>query len=147
MAAKKNSFDGYIDQVGEMFSKLPAMPKGGREFFVMILPWFALIFGILGVLGAISSFGLFSYFSPYMYLGGADAVGRGMITVVLSVVSSVLLLMAFSGLNKRKERGWKFIYFSEVVALVSNLVMFSVFGVLLTLVGFYILYQVRSYYK
>lgn len=130
-----------------MFSKLPAMPKGGREFFVMILPWFALIFGILGVLGVISSFGLFSYFSPYMYLGGTGIVGRGMITVVLGVISAVLLLMAFSGLNKKKEKGWKFIYFSEVVSLVANLVMFSVGGILLTLVGFYILYQIRLYYK
>lgn len=147
MAAKKNSLNGYIDSVGEMFAKLPAMPKGGREFFVMILPWVALIFGALGVLGAISSFGLFSYFSPYMYWGGADFVGRGIISVILSLVASVLLLLAFPGLNKKKENGWNFIYYSEAVSLASNIVMFSVGGVLITLVGFYILYQIRSYYK
>jgi len=147
MATNKNSINGYIDSVGDMFAKLPAMPKGGREFFVMILPWVALIFGALGVLAAISSFGLFSYFSPYMYLGGADVVGRGMIAVVLGIASSALLLLAFPGLNKKKEKGWTFIYYSAVVTLVSNIVMFSVVGVLMTLLGFYILYQVRSYYK
>lgn len=147
MASKKNSFEGYIDQIGGIFTSLPSLPKGGREFFVMILPWAALILGALGVLGAISSFGLFSYFSPYMYLGGVDAVGRGMIIVILGLVSSVLLLMAFPGLNAKKSKGWNLIYYSEVVALISNIVIFSLGGVLITLIGFYILYQIRSYYK
>ena len=145
--AKKNSLSGVIDSVGEYFAKLPAMPKGGRDFFVMILPWAALILGGLGVLGAISSFGLFSYFSPYMYYGGTSFVGRGVIVIVLGLVSSVLLLMAFSPLSKKKERGWNLVYYGQALGLVSNIVMFSVGGILVTLLGFYILYQIRSYYK
>lgn len=147
MASKNNSFDSYIDQIGGIFNSLPALPKGGREFFVMILPWVALILGALGVLRTISSFGLFSYFSPYMALGGVDAVGRGMIIVILGLVSSVLLLMAFPGLNAKKSKGWKLIYYSEIVSLVSSIVIFSLGGILITLIGFYILYQVKSYYK
>lgn len=145
--AKKNSFNGLIDTVGEYFSKLPAMPKGGRDFFVMILPWASLILGGLGVLGAISSFGLFSYFSPYMYYGGAGFAGRGMVVVLLGLAASILLLMAFSPLGKKKEKGWNFVYYSEAISLVSNIVIFSVGGIVITLLGFYILYQIRSYYK
>ncbi len=145
--AAKNTIDGYIDSVGDYFKKLPELPRGGREFFVMVLPWIALIFGILGVLSAISSFGLFSYFAPGMYWGGADVVGRGMLSVVLALVSSVLLLMAFKGTKEKKAQGWKLFYYSEVVMLVSNIILFSVGGIIMTLLGFYILYQIRSYYK
>ncbi len=145
--AAKNSIDKYIDTVEDYFKKLPQLPKGGREFIVMVLPWVALIFGILGLLGAISSLGLFSYFSA-MYWGAANSiVGLGIVSLVLGILSALLLLMAFLGLSKKQERGWKFIYYSEVVALVSSIVTVSLFGVIMVLLGFYILYQVRSYYK
>lgn len=145
--AKKNTYDGYIDSVGDYFKKLPELPRGGREFFVMVLPWIALIFGALGVLSAISAFGIFSYFAPGMYWGGVDVVGRGMISVVLSLVSSVLLLMAFKGTKEKRSQGWKLFYYSEVVMLVSSIVLFSVAGIIMNLLGFYILYQIRSYFR
>lgn len=143
----KNSFDGYIDQIGKYFANLPALPKGGRDFIVMVLPWIALIFGALGVLDSISSLGLFTYFSPYLYLSGVNGAGLGMISIILGFVASLLLLIAFPGLKNKKEKGWKFTYYSEVVALVSNIVVFSVPGVVISLLGFYLLYQVRTYYK
>lgn len=148
MATNKNSISGYIDSVGKMFAKLPAMPKGGRDFIVMIVPWLALIFGILGLLGSISAFRLFTYFPPMVYWGGtARLAGTGIIVLILGIISSVLLLMAFSGTKNKKEKGWRFLYYSEIVALVSSVITVSPGGILVALVGFYLLYQIRSYYK
>ena len=129
------------------FKKLPALPKGGRDFIVMVLPWFSLIVGILGIVGAISSLGLFSSFSAYMYWGGVSGANYGIVVLVLGLISSVLLLMAFPKLQKKKEGGWNFVYYSEVVGLISSVVMFSLGGILMSLIGFYLLYQVRSYFK
>lgn len=145
--AAKNTLDKYIDSVETYYEKLPSLPKGGRKFIVTVLPWIALIFGALGVLGAISGLGLFSQFSSYVNLAGSNVIGVSMLSLVLGLVSSVLLLVAFPGLKNKKEKGWRFLYYSEVVMLVSSIVIFSVSGILMTLLGFYILYQVRSYYK
>lgn len=145
--AAKNSLDKYIDSVETYYDRLPSLPKGGRNFIVTVFPWVALIFGALGTLGAISGLGLFSYFPSYVNIAGSNVVGTSVTSLVLGLVASVFLLMAFPGLRKKKEKGWKFLYYSEVVALVSSILVFSVFGILVTLLGFYIIYQVRSYYK
>lgn len=39
--------------LNDVFGKnLPALPKGGKEFLVKIVPWLALIGGILGLWAA-----------------------------------------------------------------------------------------------
>lgn len=145
--ATKNSLDKYIDSVETYYDKLPSLPKGGRKFTVTVLPWIALIFGALGVLGAILGLGLSSYFPSYAIISGSNVIGASTTSLILGLISSVFLLMAFPGLRKKKEKGWRFLYYSEVVILISSIVVFSVSEILVTLLGFYIIYQVRSYYK
>ena len=46
----KNSAQGLIDTLEELFSKAPALPKNAKDFIVGITPWVALVFGVMGVL-------------------------------------------------------------------------------------------------
>lgn len=147
MAARANSVDSYIDMAGEYFKKLPSLPKNAQEVLVSIAPWIALVFGALGLIGSVVGLGLFTFLAPLAVFAGARETGAGIIVVLLGLVSSVLLLMAFPGTKNKQSRGWKFLYYSEVVSLVSNIVTLSIVGVLFTLVGFYFLYQIRSYFK
>lgn len=144
--AAKNSFNQYIDMAEKYFMKLPALPKGGRNFIVTVLPWIALIFGALGTFGGVVALLSFSFISPVSY-GILKNPGTGLVITVLGLISAIFLLMSFSGLKKSKEKGWKFIFYSETVSLISNIVLFNPGGVILNLVGFYFLYQVRSHYK
>lgn len=145
--ARNNSADSYIDLIGDYFNKLPQLPKGGRDAIVMITPWLALIFGALGLIVALLGLGIFTFLAPIALVVGAKGAGSGFLFAVFGLASSLLLLAAFSGTKNRKERGWKFLYYSEVLSLVANVVYFSLSGVVFTLVGFYFLYQIRSYYK
>lgn len=145
--ARNNSVDSYIDLVGEYFMKLPELPKGGKDAVVMITPWLALIFGALGLITALFGLGIFTFIAPLAMLSGTNAAGAGFVFVVLGLVSSALLVAAFPGTKARKEKGWKYVYYSEVVGLVANIVSFSLPGILFTLIGFYFLYQIRSYYR
>ncbi len=133
------------------FSKLPALPREWKEVIVKVTPWIALIFGVFGVLGGISALGILSVFSPFAVLGGgvggAQAVGMGVLASILLLVSSALMLIAFPGTNARKEAGWNFLFWSQAVSVVSAVLSFSPVGVLLSGVGFYILFQIKSYYK
>lgn len=144
--AKNNSIDGYIDMVGEYFKKLPSLPKNAQSSIAGITPWLALIFGILGVATALVGLGIFTFLAPAL-LTGVRGTGQGFIIVILGLVSSFLLLVSFPGTQKRQEKGWKFIYYSQVVSLVANAVTLSLGGVLFSLIGFYFLYQIREYFK
>lgn len=147
MATRSNSVNQWIDTVGDYYKKLPELPKGGRDMVVTIVPWLSIVFGVLGIIGSLVALGLFSSLAPFALLGGVQAVNQGMVLILLGLVSSVLMVLAFPGTRAHKEKGWKLLYYSEVVSLISNVVTLSIVGVAFTLIGFYFLYQIRSYYR
>lgn len=147
MSSTNKSTD-IIETMGEWFAKFPALPKNGRDVLARIAPVLALIFGILGILVGISGLGVFTVFAPLAYLGGATYYGNGFIAALFYLVASVLMLMAYPGLNAKKYNGWKLLFWSEAVSFVGGLASTNfVSAIIGALIGFYLLYQIRSYYK
>lgn len=147
MAKRSNSVDQWIDRIGEYFKKLPELPRNGKDVVVSIVPWLALVFGILGLVGSLVGLGIFTSLAPLALFAGVRETNQAILIVLLGLVASVLMLAAFPGTQKRQEKGWRFLYYSEVVSLVLNVITVSLVGILFTLVGFYFLYQIRSYYR
>lgn len=149
MAAENINMEQWTKALEEWFAKLPPLPKGITDVVVKVAPWLALVFGVLGVLGSIAATGLLAVLSPFMVLGGGLGVAAGSVVgAVLALVSSVLLLMAFPGLRDRKMAGWKWSFYAEVVSVASSVVALNLFGAVVgALIGFYILFQIKSYYK
>ncbi|HEX7041953.1 MAG TPA: hypothetical protein VF189_01775 [Patescibacteria group bacterium] len=132
----------------EFFMKFPALPKNAREVLVSVTPWFALIFGILGVVIGLLGLGALSLFSPLMVLGGGFGHASGsLISVLIATIASALLLAAFFGTKDHKKQGWDMLFWSEVASVVSSVLYLSPVGVLVALFSFYLLYQIKSYYK
>lgn len=135
----------------EWFSKAPALPTNIREVLVKITPFVAIIFGILGILGAISGLGLLTFFAPMAVVGGVretSSYGMGFIATLFWLASSVLLLAAFPGTKNKQFVGWKLLFWSELVSLVGAIVSFSILsGLIGALIGFYLIFQIKSYYK
>jgi len=137
-----------INTLDQNFAKLPALPKGGRDFLVTVLPWINLIFGVLLVLAALSAFGIGAVLSPFAALGGgAGTAASLMIIAVLGIVEGVLMVASFPSLRKNAARGWTLTFWAAVVSVVSSVVSISISGVVFALIGLYLLFQVRSYYK
>lgn len=147
--------DQLITMLEELFAKAPALPANVREVLVKIAPWFALIFGVLGILGSLMA---------TMALLGASAMVASVATVsmgaagyysilaivalVVGLISSALMLLAYPGLKANKMAGWRYLFFSEVVSLVSAVVSLNLLGLVIGgVIGFYLLFQVKSYYK
>jgi len=146
MAAK--STQELIKMMEDWFSKLPALPKSVNEVIVKISPWIAIIFGVLGVLGSIVALGFVTVLAPFIAMGaGIGQASGGIIGVILALISSALLVFAFPGLNRRSEKGWTLLFYSEVVSAVASVVALSVGGLVGNLIGFYIIFQIKSYYK
>lgn len=133
-----------VAMLGNYFDKAPALPANVREGLVKVAPWLALIFGILGLLSGIGALG----FTPLAMVGGVHTGALFVVSGVLTIIASFWLLMAYPKLAKRQERGWMMLFWVEVLDLLSMLVVFNLVGFIIGgLIGFYLLYQIKSYYK
>jgi hypothetical protein len=128
------------------------LPAGAKDFIVSIAPWLSLIFGVILVLTSIGGLGLFGALAPLsMYAGVGGSAMWLMVYSVLGIAQGALMVLAFSGLKSKKLAGWNWLFWAEIVGLVSPLVSLR-FGGLLgavvgAIIGFYFLFQIKSYYK
>lgn len=142
------SADSIVKAAEGVYAKAPALPKGARDFLFSVVPWIALIFGILTILGSLSAFGLSAVFSPFAQVGGGTGFAAGlMIASALGIVQGVLMVAAFPGLRKAQIRGWSLLFWAEVLGIVSSVVLISVAGAIGGLIVLYLLFQIKSYYK
>lgn len=141
--------DEWIKTLEEWFAKLPPLPKGVQEFLVAVAPWVALIFGVLGVLFSLAATGILAVLSPLVALGGGLGAATGnVVGAVLSLAASGLLLAAFPGLKDHQVAGWKMTFWSQAVSVLGSLVALNLVGAAVSaLIGFYLLFQIKSYYK
>lgn len=142
----KQSMD-LIATLEDLYKSAPSLPVNIREVLVKITPWIALIFGVLGVLGGLTAVG----FSPLGVFAGIGSSVTLLLSGILTIVASVLMLMAFPKLQKHLYAGWTLLFWSEVVSFVSSVLSLSVGSVIQALIGaaigFYLLFQIKSYYK
>jgi hypothetical protein len=142
------SFNEIIERLDQWFSKLPTLPTNWKETLVKITPWIAIIFGVLGAVFSLMAVGVLTFLAPLVAVGGGVGVAAGgPIAAVLWLISSVLLIMAYKGTRDRKASGWKLLFWSEVVSLLSSVIFLSISGIFWALVTFYLLFQIRSYYR
>lgn len=149
MASKQMNPDQWIEMAQDWFAKFPPLPANIKEVLVKIFPFLALIFGILGVLGAIAATGFLTVLSPMVVLGGGFGVAAGgIIGSILMLVSSVMMVMAYPGLRDHKIAGWKYSFWSQTVSVVGSILALNLVGALISVVvGYYLLFQIKSYYK
>lgn len=157
-----------VDQwLQKAFSPLPRLPKSSRDALVNLWPTLAVVFGCIQIIAAWALWSLLrtsdvvlkEYSSYYIdYKDGVIGQARTLafVAICILLVNSVLLFMAYSRLKARKKAGWKLlrlgIGLNLLYALLSMFVrdepvlrLFITF--LGTLVGLYLLYEVRSFYK
>lgn len=145
----KKSANQIESALEDIFKKVPALPPNAIDTVVRIIPWLALIFGILGILGAFfRGFGILSVLAPSAVLAGTYPYGRlGIITIIGGLVASIMMLIAFPGLKAGKMGGWTLLFWSEVVNAVTSIIGFSIGSVIGTAIAFYLLFQIKTKYK
>ena len=96
--------------------------------------------------------GLGALVAPFtVFLGPGYAVGYGLgyvFSMVVLGVSIVLEALAIPGLFARSKKGWKLVFYATLVGFLSNVIGFQIVaGLIGALIGLYILFQVKEYYK
>ncbi|NJL15709.1 MAG: chromate transporter [Microscillaceae bacterium] len=117
------------------------LPTEWREAIVKYSPYVMMILAPLSVL----AIGLSTLASIFSLL---TVNFLGTLSLILSIVSIVLDLMAIPGLFATSRGGWKLVYLAWLISLLSNLLSFSFLSIIPAfLIGGFFLFQVRSYYK
>ncbi len=142
----------WTKALDDSYAKLPTLPKGTTDFIVNVAPWLSLIFGVLSILVGVSAFGFLAVLSPFAAVAGAGAYAiTGLLSSLVLLVQGVIMIVAFPSLKKRGQRGWNLLFWSLILSVVSSVLSLNVFGVVQSvvgaLIGYYFLYQIKSYYK
>jgi hypothetical protein len=144
------------------------IPENGRKALVQWMPWIALVFGVLSLLSALGLWNLAHRANDLInlsdqisraYGGPGVSTNYGFVfyaAFVVLLVSGLLMVLSFMPLKNRQKRGWDLALLGVVVNFVYGIVyLFSGVGsvagrfvstILSTLIGLYLLAQIRSYY-
>ena len=135
------------NKLAEVFiKKLPAMPDKIKEIIVKYGPYLALICIILSIPALLALAGI-GVVAPWAIMGKIN-YGMTAISLVFGILIIVLEIMAIKGLFARKMKAWKLMFYISLISAVSNLLKFDLGGLIIgTGISWYILFQIRSYYK
>lgn len=150
------------------FGKLPKLSEGTKELLVNFWPWLALIGGLFQLFAAWSLYvwarsanEIIQYADQLNRYGADIGVARWDVWVGLAfitlIVDAVVLLVAFPKLQARLKSGWNLMlisgFLSFMYALMALMLRYrgslweDVWSLIVALFVFYLLFQVRSYYR
>lgn len=139
------------------------LPESGKKFLVQAMPWLALVGAILAVLATIGSLmaiaALNNMANNLGALGYAGAYGNNYLLVMwlgilMLGVQAVVGFMAFNPLKAHLKKGWNLIFWTNLLYVVYSLVnaVLSanigsfILSVVFSVIGMYLLFQIRSAY-
>lgn len=128
--------------------KVPALPENVKEMIVKYGPYITVVLLVIAAPAILAIFGLGAIATPFALLGGLGKFSIYTITMILSLITFVLEIIALPGLFKRTRAGWKFMFYGSLVSAVSALLSLNLGSLIIgTAISFYFLFQIRSYYK
>ncbi|TAK89630.1 chromate transporter [Patescibacteria group bacterium] len=124
------------------------IPPNAREWIVKYSPWINIVLLVLFAPAILLALGVGAALVPFSAVGGASAATGLSFALVALVLQVGLMIAALPGLFARKKIGWQLVFYSVVLNLIFSLLNFNIVGGLLSAVlGSYVLFQIKSYYK
>jgi hypothetical protein len=152
MKQEKQDIKGMVGdlevKLEEIFvGKLWALPKKAKEIIVMIAPYLSLISLIALIPMVLALLGL-SFFTPVAFLGGLTMGFGYTLSVILGLVGSILAVSVIPGLFKRQIKAWRILFWVSLINALGKLLSMELGGLIIgTAISWYILFQVKEYYK
>ncbi len=133
------------NKLAEFFTnKLPVLPTNIKGFIVKYIPYFTIITVVLEML----TLGIAIVATPFVFLSGIKVGLVQIISVLFGVVAIVLEIKAVKGLFKREMKAWKLLFYVSLISATLNLLRLDIFGLIIgSGISWYVLFQIRSYYK
>jgi hypothetical protein len=143
-----NQLEAFLDEY--MIKKAPfALPKGLKEFIATVSPYLIIIFAIMALPLIFAALGISAVLTPFAMMGGYGWGFGAIITLVATIVTLIMEVMAVPGLFKRTKAAWRLLFYASIVSLVGSILSISgiIGGIIGAIIGWYILFQVKELYK
>lgn len=138
------SFVSLEEKIMGFFKTLPQLPAGIVDFIVSFGPYLALIGGILSVLSLLSVLSIGGAFLPYI----TPFLPAFYISIAGSVIAGIMLIASFEDLKNKKLFGWKLVFWSANVGILTSLLSLNLLGAVIgALINWYILSQIKPKYS
>lgn len=147
-AAPVNSLNQLESTLEEyLVKKAPALPANIKDIIVQLAPWITLILAIMFLPLLTAALGLGAIFMPIGLLGGVS-YGVSFLALIPAAVAFILQVMAIPGLFKRARSAWKLLFYATLISALTSIFQANLLSALVgTLIGLYILFQIKSRYK
>ena len=140
-----SQLDTYAD---DLRVKLPAAPPGLLNFYMSVVPWLAIIFGILLILISLVALVGSTILGPLAIMFGSPGVGLGLVVgSIIALASSVLEVIGGWLMLQRKSTGWWLLALGLAVSILTNLVRLNILGLIIVLLIAYVHLQVKPNYR
>lgn len=128
--------------------KAPAMPENIKELIVKYSPYLIIAVLVFSLPALLLAFGLTTIAMPFAYTNGINSGFSFSITALVTLLALVLQVMAIPGLLKRTKKSWEFMFYASLVSLLSSVLSLNLGSIIIGgAISFYILFQIKSYYK
>ena len=140
-----SQLDTYAD---DLRVKLPAAPPGLLNFYMSVVPWLAIIFGVLLILISLVALVGSTILGPLAIMFGSPGVGLGLVIgSIIALASSVLEVIGGWLMLQRKSTGWWLLALGLAVSILTNLVKLNILGLIIVLLIAYVHLQVKPNYR
>jgi hypothetical protein len=134
-------------QLEQLFAKVPFhIPENWRQTIAKISPWITLVLMILALPLILAALGLSLFVTPAAVATGTSLGVGYWIGWVFILASIILEAVALPGLFKRSIKGWRFVFWSYILMVISHIFTFSIGGIVGDIIGLYILFEIKNQY-
>jgi hypothetical protein len=137
-----------------LFAKTPHLPENARKTLVTVVPWLALIFGILGILSIFSAVAALQYLMafPMGSMMGGSWYPAMIVSLLCGLIGAILDLLAFKPLKGHHKKGWNLLFLAATLSSISVIVNFvfgfgGILALLGVLIGYWLLFEIRGHYR
>jgi hypothetical protein len=127
--------------------KAPQLPQHWRQTIAKFAPWVTLIVFVLALPLIFGIFGLSVVVFSGAAMAGLSYGAWGWFTVLITIASLVLELVALPGLFKRSKQGWIFIFYAALIGAAAHILSFNLGSLIGDILSLYIIFQIKNQYK
>ncbi|MCX6726388.1 MAG: chromate transporter [Candidatus Shapirobacteria bacterium] len=128
--------------------KAPQLPVNIKEAIVKFSPYIAILVLVLSLPAILALFSLGAVVNSYAFAVGVHYGFSYYLATGVLVISLIVDALAIPGLFARKLSGWNLMFYSALITALYSLLRLDIVSLIISgAISFYILFQVRSYYK
>lgn len=138
---KNMSLVGWFDLI---YSRLPNFSSDSRSSVVKVLPPLTLVMGVLMTFASVMEI-IGTPFISVFTLGKSSLLQTLLLTNVLGIFQGIFMISAYKSLRSKSTKGWRLVFWSQILWIVSSLISMSP-ALLLAFLFLYPVFKVRSEY-